>query len=209
MGQGWNKVPTSKGLQRNEGTKDPAERFLIVSEGEKTEPNYFDNFGSSWIEVKAIGGQGQWRRVVEAAKELADADGGFDEIWCVFDRDIDGKNPTAKDLFNQALDLAKQYKFKTAYSIDAFELWFLLHFNFHDNATYRKDYSAMLTSRLGKPYKKNDPMLYRDLLDKQKVALKNARKLHLEIHSGTEDYSNDPCTTVYLLVEALIKNQQA
>lgn len=207
MGRGWNKVPASKGLERNEGTREPAKRFLIVSEGKETEPNYFDNFGSSWIEIRTAGNKGQWRKVVEAAKDLSDKEGDFDEVWCVFDRDIDGKNPTAKDLFNQALTLARSHGLKVAYSIDAFELWFLLHFNFYDTATPRRNYSKLLTAQLGRKYEKNDPLLYRDLLDKQQDALRHARKLHLQTHGGTEDYENDPCTTVYLLVEALIKNQ--
>lgn len=207
MGKGWRKVPGSKRLLRNEGTRSLAKRFLIVCEGVETEPNYFNNFGSSWIEVEAIGGKGQWRKVVEAAEELANDDGGFDEVWCVFDRDIDGKNATAKPLFMEALNLARARGFKVAYSIDAFELWYLLHFGFYDIATSRDDYSSKLTARLGKIYKKSDPLIYSELIDKQNIAIKNARKLHHETHGGTESYDNDPCTTVYLLVEALIENQ--
>ncbi len=205
---GWDKVPTTKGLQRSEGTRDPAKRFLIVCEGKETEPNYFNKFGSSWIEVQAIGGKGQWRKVVEAAEQISrEPTNDFNEVWCVFDRDIDGENPKAKELFCQALDLATAKDFKVAYSIDAFELWLLLHFEFYDTATSRKDYSSKLRSKLGKAYRKYDPMLYYNLLERQTIAIRNARKLHTQTHGGTDRYENDPSTTVYLLVEALLKNQ--
>ena len=55
-------------LGRNTGTRgDPKKRILIVCEGEKTEPNYFEAFRVTSAVVKVIGlGQNTKRLVISA-----------------------------------------------------------------------------------------------------------------------------------------------
>lgn len=70
--------------------------FLIVCEGEKTEPNYFRSFAVDTKVIKLdIKGEGKnTKSLVEKAIELKN-DSEYDEsdrFWCVFDRDINGKN---------------------------------------------------------------------------------------------------------------------
>ncbi len=128
----------------------------------------------------------------------------YNQIWCVFDKD-DFPNHN----FDNAIQRAKSNDLKLAYSNEAFEIWFLLHFEFYNNPIPRQDYKEKLTNKLGKEYLKNDIMLYKDLENKQEKAIKNAKQLFelqlLELHKGKSHAALNPVTTVFLLVEELNK----
>lgn len=122
----------------------------------------------------------------------------FTDVWVVFDRD-----DFPAEQFNAAITLAKQKGIEVAYSNEAFELWYLLHFNYHDTATARNLYKEMLSQRLGKQYRKNDPRIYSVLEDRQPEAIRNAARL-LQEHGPDHNLEHDnPSTTVHLLVQAL------
>ena len=135
-------------------------------------------------------------RLVRKAIRLRKQD-DYDQVWCVFDRDS-----FPRQNFNDALDLARQAGIEVAYSNEAFEIWYLLHFHYHDSATSRDLYKGMLTDRLGFEYKKNDPTMY-DLLERrQQDAIRNAERL-LSFHVPHRPADDNPCTTVHHLVQAL------
>jgi hypothetical protein len=126
-------------------------------------------------------------------------DKAFDQVWCVFDRD---SNPAVQ--FNAAIDLAKRNGIRVAYSNQAFELWYLLHFQYLDTALHRKDYIQRLATHLGHPYQKNDFHVYAELLPLREQAIHNTRQL-LAQYQPTRPAEDDPSTTVHRLVEQLIK----
>ncbi|MCW6048736.1 RloB family protein [Lyngbya sp. CCAP 1446/10] len=180
--------------------------FLIVCEGEKTEPNYFRSFPVDTKVIKLdIKGEGRnTRSLVEKAIELKN-DSEYDEtdrFWCVFDRDINGKNSHDAQNFNTAMTLAKNNGIKVAYSNDAFELWYLLHFHFYNTRISRKHYQNMLTKLLEHEYQKNSETIYEELKSKQQDAIKHAKRLLLEYDRPNPE-SDNPLTTVHLLVEEL------
>lgn len=180
--------------------------FLIVCEGEKTEPNYFKSFPVDPKVIKLdIKGEGKnTKSLVEKAIELKN-DSESDEtyrFWCVFDRDKSPKNPNDSQNFNSAITLARNNGIDVAYSNDAFELWYLLHFHFYNTGISRQDYQNMLTKLLGHEYKKNSDRIYEELKDKQQDAIKHA-KLLLEKYDRPNPESDNPSTTVHLLVEEL------
>jgi len=109
---------------RKVNTRKVRQRFLIVCEGEKTEPNYFNSFRVPkdviQIEVKGVGENPS--KLVESAKDLKKQE-DYDQVWCVFDRD----NWLPQD-FNNAIQNAENQNFNVAYSNEAFELWYVLHF---------------------------------------------------------------------------------
>ncbi len=180
--------------------------FLIVCEGEKTEPNYFRSFPVDTTVIKLdIKGEGRnTRSLVEKAIELKN-DSEYDEtdrFWCVFDRDINGKNSHDAQNLNAAMTLAKNNGIKVAYSNDAFELWYLLHFHFYNTRISRKDYQNMLTKLLEHEYHKNSETIYEELKSKQQDAIKHAKRLLLEYDRPNPE-SDNPSTTVHLLVEEL------
>lgn len=180
------------------------QRFLIVCEGKETERNYFEAFRVP-RDVRAIAVQGVGRNtltLVEETKhikeELEEQNGApFDQVWCVFDRD----SFPAQD-FNEAIALAERERFKVAYSNEAFELWYLMHFDYHTAALSRQQYGDMLTQRLERKYRKNDPQIYMDLLRSQEKAIRHARRL-LQSYGRCNPERDNPSTTVHLLVEEL------
>jgi hypothetical protein len=87
-------------------------------------------------------------KLVQSAKELKKQE-DYDQVWCVFDRD----SWTVED-FNNAILNCNAQGFKVAYSNEAFELWYVLHFEFLNTGIPRRDYLRKLTSLIGREYRK-------------------------------------------------------
>lgn len=191
-----------KDLKRKEGIRGrPKDVFLIICEGEKTEPNYFEAFRlpKNVMVVKGIGAETK-RLVTEAIKEKKEAKKygiEFDQVWCVFDRDS-----FPKENFNEALRSANENGIKVAYSNEAFEIWYLLHFDYIVTPLNREQYEDRLSNKLGRTYKKNSLDMHENLLDKQAIAIQNAKRL-LSNYSPLNPAENNPSTTVFKLVEEL------
>lgn len=184
--------------QRRVETREVLQRFLIVCEGEKTEPNYFKSFRVPKIILDVRGMGANTTALVEKAVQLRD-EGEYDQVWCVFDRDS-----FPADHFNRALALAENEGIKVAYSNEAFELWYLLHYNFYNTAMSRADYINKLSPLLGRRYKKNDVSLYEELRSRQQTAIAHANRL-LQQYNPTNPEQDNPSTTVHLLVEQLLR----
>jgi len=180
-------------------------RLLIVCEGEKTEPNYFRKFpekpevfdsidihGTGYNTVSLVNEAIRLKNEAEKRKEP------YIEVWCVFDKD-----DFPIEQFKNAIILARKNQIKCAYSNEAFEIWYMLHFNFYDSALSRKQYEEKLTELLGKKYNKNDEEMYSLLQKHQKIAIKNAGKLYTLQHERPLSEQN-PITTVHWLVERLL-----
>jgi len=118
-------------------------------------------------------------------------------VWCVFDKDS-----FSDEAFGNAINKAKAKGYKVAYSNEAFELWFLLHFHYYDMALGRDDYIVKLTEHIKRKYRKNDLFMYEILLSRQEKAIKNAKKL-LSKYIPVNPSNNNPSTTVFELVEYL------
>ncbi|WP_445172198.1 RloB family protein [Microcoleus sp.] len=180
--------------------------FLIVCEGEKTEPNYFRSFPVDTKVIKLdIEGKGRnTNSLVEKAIELKNdtESDEKDRFWCVFDRDKNPKNPNDSQKFNVAITLAINNGIDVAYSNDAFELWYLLHFHFYNTGISRQRYQNMLTKLLEHEYKKNSETIYEELKGKQQDAIKHAKRL-LQEYDRPNPETDNPSTTVHLLVEEL------
>ncbi len=114
-------------------TKDSIKRILIVSEGIKTEPIYFqfliDRFKLLTTDVVVEGSKDSCPlKVVKFAKKLYDASiekgNKYDLIYCVIDKDTHAH-------YNNALTLAQTFKknnFTIINSVPCFEFWLLLHY---------------------------------------------------------------------------------
>jgi hypothetical protein len=200
---------TERKFQRKTNRKPIRKLFLIVCEGKETEPNYFEFFrtighqlGTANIEIIPKAAVGI-TVVKEAQRRKNEA---FDQIWCVFDRDLKAENNNQQN-FNQAIQTAIDNDLYLAVSNDSFELWYLLHYEYYESKTHRSMLNKILKTRLGDKYQKNAPDMYAKLLDKQKQAIKFAKKLwssyDQHINDETLKYNQNPSTTVYQLVEAL------
>jgi len=123
----------------------------------------------------------------------------YDRIWVVFDKD---SFPASN--FDNAINKAESNDFGCAWSNEAFELWYILHFEYRNTGMTRDKYKVKLTELLGSEYKKNDSDMYGKLSDKQQDAIRNASKL-LESHGSLPPSSSNPATTVFKLVQELLE----
>ena len=207
------------GSGREQGTRAHIVKFLIVCEGEKTEPNYFRAFTERRSEVKEIKvagcGCSTCQLIIEAKKLREKLERErmvpFDRVWLVFDKD------EFKD-FNKAIADAKKEGMNCAWSNQAFELWYVLHFQYLDTGVDRKQYIGMIEDKVRKAsksktfkYKKNDVGFYQILQEHgdEDFAFKNADKLRNR-HKGKSNYAtHNPRTEVDLLVDELRHPEKA
>lgn len=187
---------------------------LIVCEGTKTEPNYFEAFAKKQqgiivydIEVKGLG-RGT-KDVVEKAIALKNKN-NYDRVWAVFDKD----EFPAKD-FNEAIALGEKNGVEVAWSNEAFELWYLYHFQNVTTGVSRKDYEEKISAAVNastkynskKKYKytKKDPNNYAVMTTygSMDFAMQYAEAKHLE-YTDSRYANQNPCTTVYRLVRQLL-----
>lgn len=205
-----------RGRQFN--TRAPRRSFLIVCEGEVTEVRYFEAFPVRKEVLVAVRGEGKnTTSLVEAAvrhaDRAADNQSRFDEVWVVYDHDdfgADKFNRAAADI--HALDGKRDERWHAAWSHQAFEVWYLLHFQYFDGRLHRhlvqKRLGELLQQHFGRAsYRKNDPAIYELLLARQPAALQHAHRLAREHavapHGDTLPAAANPCTQVHRLVEAL------
>ena len=193
-------------LSRRQGVREIKQSFLIVCEGEKTEPDYFKAFRMTAATVKAVGQAMNTMTLVNKAISMREADRlkkrEYDQCWVVFDKD----DFPAHD-FNQAIQLAEKNGFRVAYSNQAFEYWFLLHYNLYTGPIHRNQYKDMLTKLTGLQYNKTEgfgAVMYNLLLARQKQAIKSAEAVLAEISHGNPA-EEESSTTVHKLVIELNK----
>lgn len=184
---------------RNRGEVRP--RILIVCEGEKTEPLYFQGFRLSNVVAEGFGANCD--SLVEIAidlkrKAIKDKE-PYDQIWCVFDRDS-----CPPQNFNRAFELASSHQIQIAYTNEAFELWYLLHFDYHDSALSRKQYGRKLSKALKFKYQKKNPQMFDLLYTRLPTAIRNAKRLMNNYNTINPECDN-PSTNVHTLVEILNK----
>lgn len=193
--------------------------FLIVCEGENTEPLYFKNFPVPTKAVIIEKGCNTKTKLVDYALEISKKEKYVGkEVWCVFDYDIKpDEAATQPQDFNNAITKAESNGMKVAWSNDAFELWFVLHYQKLDVRHTRKELFPILKkawklksfSKTAKTLNFCEGHYERHQINEgklQKLAIARARELHKK-HIGREDFANHcPCTTIYLLVEELNKN---
>ena len=132
--EGWGRRQSSRELHRPRGSRQTAKRCLIVCEGSKTEPNYFNGLRKflrcSTMEItvaRDLRGTDP-ASVVREGKErfLREKADPFDAVFCVFDRDSHANYESA---LSQIKDLRGSKKpFYAIPSNPCFEFWVLLHF---------------------------------------------------------------------------------
>jgi len=133
--------PVGKMRKRITGQKPPRRYFLIVCEGEKTEPNYFESIRAllprDMIERVTVEGYGHntlslvQKACDENQKRLNSDKPPYYHIWVVFDKDS-----FPNDNFDNAIQQLNEFDQETssrkekcqhwhvAWSNEAFELWY-------------------------------------------------------------------------------------
>ncbi|MDR1897394.1 MAG: RloB family protein [Prevotellaceae bacterium] len=213
-----------KDISRKENVRPKRRFFLIVCEGEKTEPNYFESLKDNLprgvldvCDVKIIGTGNNTKSLVKKAKQLRvdiekDTYRRIDKLWVVFDKDS-----FTPDSFNSAIqECLNKRDIACAWTNEAFELWFLLHFHYFNTGISRRQYQKKIEENfqskglLNYTYQKNSTEMYKILnqYGSLKNAIANAKNLE-KLYAGQSDFANqNPCTMVHKLVEELLKLEE-
>lgn len=208
---------------RAAGKRPKGRNYLIVCEGTKTEPNYFEALrrklsGGVGDRIVVVGAQDNTLGIVERAREEVELRNRSDNppyyhVWLVFDRDS-----FPADDFDNAIAAAadEDAKFKAegnavlphwhaAWSNEAFELWYLFHFQENVGGAISRDrFRDMLSNHLGLPYQKNDPGMFEALLPYVGRALERAERAYGKWTADVPFHERNPATAVYQLVGALM-----
>jgi hypothetical protein len=200
-----------KEARREKDTKSKRVYFLIVCEGEKTEPNYFnairDDFPIGTIAIVDIEGTGKnTLGIIDECISIRDKSfKKYDRIWAVFDRD---SFPAVN--FDSAINKAEANNIKCAWTNEAFELWFLLHFQFVNTPMSRDSYKSYLEREVRRKgitnyaYLKNSSSTYNVLKSRGNINQAIAwAKLLEDVFTDRSYSTHNPCTKVHLLIEEL------
>ena len=192
-----------KSFKRTGRTREVKQSFLIVCEGVNTEPEYFKAFRLTSANVKAIGKGLSTIRLVEEAIIIKNVEERkqhvFDQYWVVFDKD-----QSSDENFDKAIKLAEKNAFKVAYSNQAFEFWFLLHFNLYQGKIHRDRYEEMLSKVSGVAYNKKEGFVTKffQLLETlQPAAIERAIKILADFNGMTPSKAESSTTVHELVIE--------
>ena len=199
--------------KRREGSKEPRKSILIVCEGIKTEPIYFNslrkNLQLSMVEVKVVGEGAAPITVVDRAIELRQerkhlakrslTKAAYDVVYCV----IDVEAPKAESL-SRAANKATDNKLEVILSNPCFEYWYILHFR-KTSAPFNTSQDAKSALKQEhRAYCESDTTIFDVVYPKTADAIKHSKEVLNEQHNDTEDLSDcNPSTHVHKIVEYL------
>lgn len=208
-----------KQLERKLDRRASYDRILIVSEGSKTEPNYFSEIRTAYrlhtanVEVRPSGLGTAPIQVVQYAKELFENGDrhknirprAFEQVYAVFDRDDHDSYfnalRLAESLDGRLKNDAKQFiRFQAIASVPSFELWLLLHYEDIQAPLHRDE--VMQRLKLHIPgYEKGACQAFATTRERLAVASQRAEALTAKF---TADTAPEPYTAIVELVKLLI-----
>lgn len=202
----------ARDLNRRASKRSSYEKVLIVCEGEKTEPNYFNEIvdyyqiNTANIEIDGTSGSSPtsvFERALELyAKEKAKGD-SFDRVYCVFDKDSHESYPRTVGAIKSQRPAGTFY---VATSVPCFEYWLILHYQY-TTRPYSTSVDAYNDLRALMPdYQKGSTNLFSKLIDQLEFAKANAIRANAQ---ANENFTDNPTTQIHELVEYLqnIKSQ--
>ena len=154
--------------RKNRSIKSKLEYHLIICEGTKTEPNYFERIREEITEsnrrrlvIEVLGkGLGTMDLLKEAIKKVQQSTNFIGDVWLIYDKDefTDKRfNQVVEECININKDNDTVYH--PIWSNESIETWFLLHFIRFDTSMGRKECIKKLNENFGKrglgKYKKN------------------------------------------------------
>ncbi|ADP70715.1 hypothetical protein Rvan_1460 [Rhodomicrobium vannielii ATCC 17100] len=191
----------ARALARKKGTRPPYDRILIVTEGSKTEPIYFEDIRQQnrvpSAHIRIVPGEGTAPiQIVDTAWDLFLKEKAFEWVFAVFDRD---EHRTYHEALRRAAaldqsrknDEGKSIRFIAIPSVPCFELWLLLHFRdvhdfWHRHALIRELRSDLPGYEKGMEgvYERTEPSLA------QAVARAQRLKARFSPENGRDPYTS-------------------
>ncbi len=184
------------------------ERHLVVCEGKKTEPLYFEGMREALkpefrnrIHIVVKGTGLHTTDLLDYAKRECRLSGGYDHVWIVYDQDDFDPHD-----FDSVVDACKKNSssattFHALWSNPCVEVWLLLHFGYTTAQMTSTEAIAKLAAafkrELKHPYTKSTEGLFAELydrLDDADACVKRLLLWHKEQGSCSPSQMN-PCTT--------------
>lgn len=207
-----------KQLERKLGRRAGYDRILIVSEGSKTERNYFCEIRTAYrlhtanVEVQPSELGTAPIQVVQYARALFENGDrhkniqhrAFEQVYAVFDRDDHDSYfnalRLAESLDGKLKNDAKQFiSFKAVASVPSFELWLLLHYENIQAPLHRDEVMQRLKQHIP-DYQKGAGHAFTITRAHLGVAVQRAEAL---IARFTADTAPEPYTAIVGLVQLL------
>ncbi len=207
-----------KQLERKQGRRAGYDRILIVSEGSKTEPNYFRDIRAAYrlhtanVEVRPSELGTAPIQVVQYARELFENGDprkniqprAFEQVCAVFDRDDHDSYfnalRLAESLDGKLKNDAKQLiSFKAVASVPSFELWLLLHYENIEAPLHRDEVMQRLRQHIP-GYEKGACHAFDITREHLDIAVQRAEALTARF---TADTAPEPYTAIVGLVQLL------
>lgn len=192
---------------------------LIVTEGKKTETDYFDKLilklrASADIEGTRKGDSAPTSVVKRAEKAIRRDSGEYEVIYCVFDKDSHADYEAAIKMIDKLNRSNVNIEISAVPSVPCIEYWFYLHKKYLDKpyATVGSPATELLKDLKKIPefrdYDKSIPIkIFNYLFDNQHKARENAiRSLEDGQQRGDREYHENPSTRVHLVLERLEGN---
>lgn len=192
------------------------ERHLIVTEGEKTEPLYFEEvrrrinnrFRGNLISVKIVGVGMNTESLLEEAKRIAVDDiDGYTHVWVVYDKDSFSDESFNTVVAKCETTRMSRTRFHAIWSNESFELWYLLHYEYLQSALGREMYAEKLDGYLSRAglgrYTKTRDDMFVVLERGLDTAIANAEKLET-VNEGRTPAESCPGTKVHHLLQELL-----
>ena len=207
-----------KQLERKLGRRASYDRILIVSEGGKTEPNYFHEIRSlhrlhtANVEVRPSEMGTAPIQVVQYAQELFENGDrhksiqprAFERVYAVFDRDdhisyVEALNLSTSLNGRLKNDAKQPIIFRAIASVPSFELWLLLHFVDIQSPIHRDEVLEKLKQYIP-GYQKNTQNIFAITASNLSIAIDRAERLSARFTAHTDP---EPFTGVVELVKLL------
>lgn len=190
------------------------EYHLIITEGTKTEPQYFgaikkrinERFRER-IQLEIFGEGDNTVNLFEIAKErVKESPNKYKHVWIVYDTDdFPKENIDAVPILCKEAS-TEECQYHAIWSNQCIELWYLLHFSYMHSDLHRTEYYPKISEALSKcgagKYQKNRDDMFDVLEPYMDDAIKNA--IRLQNNNVNKSPSNSlPGTKVYELVKKL------
>ncbi len=206
------KAKAANRLERRKAKRSPYDKVLIVCEGEKTEPNYFNEciqfykLNTANVEIDGSCGSSP-KSVLERALELWEAEDrkgdSYDRVYCVFDKDT---HETYHETVRRIAERNPSGIFHAAVSVPCFEYWLLLHFTFTTSpytATGKSSVAGKVLRELKKvmpDYEKGSYGIFSSLSSQIEFAKENATR---SLQHAKANHTDNPTTCIHDLIDYL------
>ncbi len=200
-------MPKKRGNQ----SRDLRKRILIICEGKRTEPIYFNGIKthtrSAGLNIKVMdrpknSGLELVKHAVKLKETAEKENNEYDSVWVVLDKDSYTK-------YKETFSFAGKNNINIAFSSLSFEIWYLLHYVYSTKPWNKYSELERELKKHIPEYDKSKSDMYFILKEKTSAAVKNAvrlRKHHKDdIDKGKKIYDLACYTEVDILINILLK----